>query len=83
MSEDTTYAERTLRYIVEHLVDYPDEIDIEATVDSATVTLVARVAKSDMGRVIGRRGRVAHATRTLVRQAAVNDGLTAEVDFAD
>lgn len=83
MSEGTTHAERTLRHIVGALVDHPDEVDIEATVDGDTVTLVARVAKSDMGRVIGRRGRVAHAIRTLVRQAAVNDGLRADVDFAD
>jgi predicted RNA-binding protein YlqC (UPF0109 family) len=39
------------------------------------------VAKDDMGRVIGKRGRVAHAIRTLVRAAAVKDGVEVEVDF--
>ena len=43
--------------------------------------MVARVAQDDMGRVIGKRGRVAHGIRALVRAAAVQDELEVEVDF--
>ena len=41
------------------------------------------VADGDMGRVIGRRGRVANAIRTIVRAAAVNDETEIDVDFVD
>ena len=41
------------------------------------------VAEEDMGRVIGRRGRVANAIRTVVRAAAINDEIEIDVDFVD
>lgn len=82
MSE-LTHAEQTLRHIVESLSDEPDAIEIDVEQNDDTISFTARVAKDDMGRMIGRRGRVAHAIRTLVRSAAVKDGLKAEVEFAD
>ena len=42
-----------------------------------------RVAPGDMGRVIGKRGRIANAIRTVVRAAAVRDGVEVDVDFVD
>lgn len=76
-------AEAVLRHVLEHLVDEPDEIEIDIDQRGNEISLVARVAKPDMGRVIGRRGRVAQAIREIVRAAAAKDGLDADVDFAD
>ena len=45
--------------------------------------LEVRVGPEDMGRVIGKRGRVANAIRTVVRAAAVRDGVDVDVEFED
>lgn len=76
-------AEAVLVHLLEHLVDEPEAIEIDVDERGDQITLVARVAKPDMGRVIGRRGRVAQAIREIVRAAASRDGLDADVDFAD
>ncbi len=75
-------ARAVLEYLVEQLVDDPDSVSIEVD-EGRTVALRVRVAPDDMGRVIGRRGRVATAIRTVVRAAATKDGLTADVEFVD
>ena len=48
-----------------------------------TLQLEVRVGPDDMGRVIGRRGRVANAIRTLTRAAAARDGVEIDVEFVD
>lgn len=53
--------------IIEGLVEFPDRVYIDRTVDEMGVLLSISVAKSDMGKVIGREGNTAHAIRTLVR----------------
>jgi len=74
-------AEDVLHYLVSQIVENPDEVEIEAHSEDDKVILTARVASGDMGRVIGKRGRVARSIRTLVRAAAAKDGLAAEVEF--
>lgn len=74
-------AEDVLRYIVSGIVENPDEVEIDSEITDEKVVLTARVASGDMGRVIGKRGRVARSIRTLVRAAAAKDGLKAEVEF--
>jgi hypothetical protein len=76
-------AEDVLAYLVESLVDDPDAVEIDSIESRRGVTLEVRVASGDMGRVIGRRGRMANAIRTVVRAAAVKDDVTTDVDFVD
>ena len=57
-------------------------IDVEERRNGA-VSIKVHVSPGDMGRVIGKRGRVAHAIRTVVRAAAARDGVDADVDFVD
>ena len=76
-------AEDVLAYLVESLVDDPDAVEIDSVEGRRGVTLEVRVASGDMGRVIGRRGRMANAIRTVVRAAAVKDEVTTDVDFVD
>ncbi|HEX7097148.1 MAG TPA: KH domain-containing protein, partial [Acidimicrobiales bacterium] len=65
------------------LVDDPDAVVVEADERGDRTVLNVRVAPGDMGRVIGKRGRVANAIRTLVRAAAVRDGVEVDVEFLD
>lgn len=60
-----------LEIIAKSLVDYPEQVDVkEINNEDQTVTLELRVAESDMGKVIGKQGRIAKAIRTVVKAAA-------------
>lgn len=76
-------AQAVLRHVVGALVEDQDAIEVETDTSSKTPRLTVRVGRSDMGRVIGKRGRVAQAIRTVVRAAAVRDGTDVEVEFED
>lgn len=77
-------AAAVLGYLVRNVVDDPDGVQIRVDDSSASrVRLDVEVAEGDMGRVIGRRGRVANAIRTVVRAAAVRDGVEVDVEFVD
>ena len=58
-----------LEYLVRNLVDKPDEVRVERTERDGAVVLRLHVAEDDVGKVIGRQGRMARALRTLVRAA--------------
>ena len=76
-------AEAVLRVLVSSLVEDQDAIRIEAETFGSTPRLTVRVARNEMGRVIGKRGRVAQAIRTVVRAAAVKDDTEVDVEFED
>jgi predicted RNA-binding protein YlqC (UPF0109 family) len=71
-------------YVVRSIVENPDQVDV-TLVEQGPDEVVAevRTAKGDMGRVIGRRGRVARAIRTVAQAAAEEEGLSAGVEFVD
>ena len=77
-------ARNVLEYLAKSVVDEPDAVEVDVD-DSGRdrVELSVRVAEGDMGRVIGKRGRVANAIRTVVRAAAVRDGVEVDVEFVD
>ncbi len=79
--ERITRAEEVLVYLITQIVDDKDAVELEIEGSDTKLSMVARVAQDDMGRVIGKRGRVAHGIRALVRAAAVQDELEVEVDF--
>jgi uncharacterized protein len=70
-------------YIAKSLVDHPEEVIVGEVRHGNRVTLELNVAKDDMGRVIGRGGRVANAIRTLLRVAAERDGCQATLDVVE
>ncbi len=72
---------RVTEVLVSHLVDHPDQVRVEAVETPRSVTLQVRVADGDMGKVIGRGGRVAKAIRTIIKAAAVKDGRRVQVEF--
>ena len=72
-----------LIYIAQNLVDYPDEVTVtERETDSETV-FELRVNQSDMGKVIGRQGRIAKEIRALMRSVAQRQGKRISVDIMD
>ena len=72
-----------LDLLVTSLVDDPDAVRIDPIEQRGRIRLEVRVGPDDMGRVIGKRGRVANAIRTIVRAAAVRDGVDVDVEFED
>ena len=77
-------VERVVRYVVGEIVDEAEAVELEL-IDEGQDQVVAevRTAKPDMGRVIGRRGRVARAIRTVAQAAGDEEGLRAQVEFLD
>lgn len=63
-----------IEYIARSLVDDPTQVEVEERKFGGTTRVELGVAKEDMGRVIGRRGRVANAMRLLMRVAANRSG---------
>lgn len=59
--------------IAKSLVDYPDEVVVKETIDGDTITIELNVAGDDMGKVIGKQGRIAKAIRSVVKAAASKD----------
>jgi len=72
-----------LAYLARELVDSPDEVRVEEEDREGVVVLVLHVAPDDVGKVIGRQGRIARALRTLVRASAVREGRRVLVEIAD
>ena len=60
-------------YLAKSLVDHPDQVSIEETDGPEAVILELHVAEDDMGKVIGKQGRIAKAIRSLVRAATAKD----------
>ena len=59
-----------IAYIVRFLVDYPDDVEVREIEGEQTRVLELKVAKKDMGKVIGKQGRTAHALRTILAAAS-------------
>ena len=67
--------------IAKALVDNPDEVTVEEKVDGKNVKIELHVASSDMGKVIGKQGRIAKAIRAVVKAASVGDNKKVNVEI--
>jgi predicted RNA-binding protein YlqC (UPF0109 family) len=70
-----------LEYLARSLVDNPDGVRVEVEEDDDEVALILTVDEADMGRVIGRDGRIANAIRSLLRVMATRDGRHVELEI--
>jgi len=70
-----------LEYVAKGLVDNPDAVWVEVDDDADESVLTLGVAGDDMGRVIGRDGRIANAIRSLLRVMAARDGRHVELEI--
>jgi predicted RNA-binding protein YlqC (UPF0109 family) len=79
-------AAAVCEHLVKSMVEQSDAVSVDVEEGgrrSGGVTLNVHVAQGDMGRVIGKRGRIAHAIRTVVRAAAVRDDVAVDVEFVE
>jgi predicted RNA-binding protein YlqC (UPF0109 family) len=76
-------AKSVLAFLATRLVDDKSSVRIETSESRGGVKLSLHVAPDDMGKVIGRRGRVAQSIRALVRAAGARDGVDVFVDIVD
>ncbi|MBQ7325428.1 MAG: KH domain-containing protein [Clostridia bacterium] len=74
---------QTLVDIAKVLVDHPEEVAVVETEDDEGVLLILTVAEGDMGKVIGRHGKIAKAIRTVMKSAANKDGRRVTVEIED
>ncbi len=70
-----------IEYIVKAIVDNPDDVDVRQVTGNKVVVVEVRVASDDVGKVIGREGRIANALRIIAKAAAIKDGLRASVEI--
>ena len=70
-----------LEYHAKSLVDNPDEVQVKLLEAEKTVVLELRVSPEDMGKIIGKQGRIAQAIRTVIRAAAVKEGKRVVVEI--
>jgi predicted RNA-binding protein YlqC (UPF0109 family) len=76
-------ARDVCEYLVKAVVEDPDGVEVDVAERGRGTTIEVRVTPGDMGRVIGKRGRIAQSIRTVVRAAAVRDGASVDVDFVE
>jgi predicted RNA-binding protein YlqC (UPF0109 family) len=75
--------EELVRTIAQSLVDNPDAVDVKLVEKDNEYIIELRVADEDMGKVIGRQGRIAKAIRTVVKAVAVREHKRVNVEILD
>lgn len=73
-----------VKYIVEQLVDNKEAIDINSTVaEDGVETITIRVAEGDIGKVIGKQGKIAMSIRTLAKAVGIREGKKYSIEIED
>ncbi|NLN15091.1 MAG: KH domain-containing protein [Tissierellia bacterium] len=70
-----------VEYIAKALVDHPDEVSVNEIEGSQSVIIELKVADEDMGKIIGKQGRIAKAIRTVVKAAAIKENKRVVVEI--
>ena len=75
--------ENLLLFLARSLVDEPEKVEVEGRETDSRVDLTLRVAQGDVGKVIGRGGRIVRAIRIVMRAASVKENKRVNVEIAD
>ena len=75
--------EKLIKFIAQALVDNPDEVDVKETEAQQSLILELRVAKEDLGKVIGKKGRTAKAMRTILSCASAKEQKRAILEIVE
>ncbi|MGI6453076.1 MAG: KH domain-containing protein [Syntrophomonadaceae bacterium] len=70
-----------VKYIAESLVEKPEEVEVNEIEGERSIILELKVAPEDMGKVIGKQGKIANSIRTLVKAAAAKEGKRVVVEI--
>lgn len=81
MNELVNIMKQLVEVIARALVEKPDEVVVTEEKGKDNVLITLKVAQSDMGRVIGRQGRIAKAIRSVVKAASTKENIRADVDI--
>ena len=76
-------AENVLKYVVSFLVEKPEEVSIREVEGEKNSILELKVSETDIGKVIGRNGRIAKSLRTLVTAASAKEGKNFTLEIVD
>lgn len=72
-----------LEVIIKNLVDNPDEVSINEVANAKSVCYEVKVAKNDMGKVIGKQGRIAKSIRNIMKSVAAKEHKKVVIEFID
>ncbi len=72
-----------VEYIAKAIVDFPEQVDVQQVEGERSIILELRVAPEDMGKVIGKQGRIAKAIRTVVNAAAIKEDKRVMVEIIE
>ena len=72
-----------LQTIIENLVDNPDAVEINQVDETGVIVFEVKVAESDMGKIIGKQGRIAKSIRTVMKAVATKEHKKVTVEFLD
>ena len=72
-----------LEVVIKNLVDSPEEVSIEEKANAKSICYDIKVAKKDMGKVIGKQGKMAKAIRSIIKAVAVKEHNRVTVEFLD
>ena len=72
-----------LLYLVKSLTDCPEKVSVEESHQEGTVTLSLKVAQQDMGKIIGKQGKIIKALRDVVKILAVKDGRRINIELVE
>ncbi len=67
MTDEHNVDQEFVAYVVKQIVDHPEEVEVERTIDEMGVLLTLKVSREDMGKIIGKSGQTAKALRILLR----------------
>ena len=70
-----------VEYIAKSLVDHPEQVRVAELAGEQSIVVELQVAQEDMGKVIGKEGRIANAIRALIKVAAAREGKLARLDI--
>mgnify|MGYP005802815293 CR=1 FL=1 len=70
-----------VEYMVKALVEHPEEIVVTETENDGVISLTLHVASDDMGKVIGKQGRIAKAMRSVLKAVAAKEGKKADLEI--
>ncbi|SHJ42817.1 hypothetical protein SAMN02745248_00080 [Hathewaya proteolytica DSM 3090] len=70
-----------LEVVAKSLVDYPDKVEVREVAGEQSIILELKVAEEDMGKVIGKQGRIAKAIRTIIKASAIKENKRVVVEI--
>jgi len=72
-----------LKFIIEHLVDNPKDVEVREVEGERNTILELKVNEADMGKVIGKKGRIIKSLRIVVRAAAIHEGKSISIELVN